>query len=206
MKLIVVPFLALLLFGLVGCKNTLIEEAVPESPKNISVFQQSMLDEINLARTNPALYAEQRLKSDKGNSTDNGSYDYLVNLTPVGSISFCNCLNESAINYAQYLSEKNVMGHNEDGTPLKRAMSEGFVGTSVGENIAAASGDSFNSTIDPKSAAVGFVRIMIIDAGVDDLGHRLTILNSKYKTVGIGFSHNSASTYVNYNVQDFGNL
>ncbi len=195
-----------LLIGIVSCKNTLDDTATIDTPIIITSFQQSMLDEINLARTNPAEYAELRLKADMNNSADNGSYLYLKNLSPLGALSFSNPLNVSASNYASFLAEKNLMGHNEDGTPLKRAIIVGFTGSSIGENIAASSGDSFNSVLNPKEAAIDFVRIMIIDEGVSDLGHRMTMLNSKYKTIGIGFKRNTASTYVNYNVQDYGNL
>lgn len=195
-----------LLIGIVSCKNTLDDSATIDTPINITSFQQYMLDEINLARTSPAGYAELRLKADMENSTDNGSYLYLKNLPSIGALSFSYPLNLSASNYASFLAEKNLMGHNEDGTPLKRAIIVGFTGSSIGENIAASSGDSFNSVLNPKEAAIEFVRVMIIDEGVVDLGHRMTMLNSKYKTVGIGFKRNTASTYVNYNVQDYGNL
>jgi hypothetical protein len=196
----------LLFFGLAGCKNTMEVESAIEFPVNISTFQQYMLDEINLARTNPAAYAELRLKDEMVNSGDNGSYIYLKSLTPVSSLSFSNVLNCSASNYALFLAQKDLMGHNENGTPLKRAIIEGFAGTSVGENIAASSAELYNATLEPRIAAIGFVRIMIIDAGVSDLGHRLTMLNSKYKIVGIGYSRIATSTFINYTVQNFGNL
>ena len=195
-----------MVFGIAGCKNSMVVESAIEFPVNISTFQQYMLDEINLARTNPATYAELRLKDEMVNSSDNGSYIYLKTLTPVGSLSFSNVLNSSATNYALFLAQKNLMGHNENGTPLKRAIFEGFAGTSVGENIAASSAELYNAMFDPRIAAIGFVRIMIIDAGVSDLGHRLTMLNSKYKSVGIGYSRIATSTFINYTVQDFGNL
>jgi uncharacterized protein YkwD len=205
MKTVSISVLVVLLVALVSCKDTLVEETSIESPLNISVFQQAVLDEINLVRTDPTAYAELRLKSDMENSSDNGSYLYLKNSTPIGALRFSNILNLSASNYALFLSERNLIGHDENGTPLKRAIFVGFEGTSVGENIAACSGDRFNSTINPQTAAISFVRIMIIDDGVEGFAHRLTMLNSKYKTIGIGFSRNTASTYINYNVQDFGN-
>ena len=82
----------------------------------------------------------------------------------------------------------------------------GFEGSSIGENIAASSGDNYNINVDSGIAAINFVRIMIVDAGVADLGHRMTMLSSRYFTIGIGYSRNPASTFVNYNVQDYGNL
>ncbi len=177
-----------------------------ENPVSVTPFQQFMLDEINIARTNPAVYAELRLKADKENSSDNGSYLFLKNLTPTGGLIFNNSLNLSASNYAVFLAQKNLMGHNEDGTPLKRAVIVGFEGSCIGENIAACSNDNFNPILNAQTAAISFVRVMIIDDGVADFGHRLIILDTKFKSIGIGFTRNTASTFINYNVQDFGNL
>lgn len=206
MKTISSLIVAAILVGLGGCNTALVEDDSIVSPKVIPSFQQFMLDEINFARTNPSEYAESRLKADSEILTDNGSYLYLKNLTPVGLIAFNNSLNVSASGYALFLSDKNLAEHNADGTPLKRAIRAGFIGTSTGENIAIASENVYNAVLNPHSAAICFVRIMIIDEGVADIGHRLIILNSKYKTVGIGFTQNSAIPMLNYVVQDFGNL
>ena len=194
-----------MLIILISCQPTLVKDAATETPQVISAFQQSLLGEINFARSNPADYADLRLKAFMLDSSDNGSYLYLKHLIPVSSLTFNNSLNISASAYANYLAENNLMGHDLNGTPLKRAITVGFTGSSIGENIAASTADSFNSLIDPDTAAIYFVELMIIDAGVTDLGHRLTILSPDYKTVGIGYSRNPISTYINYNVQDFGN-
>ena len=192
--------------SLIGCKPSLDKESDVDILQVITPFQQSMLVEINFARTNPVGYAELRLKAASGDSADNGSYLYMKNLAPLAPISFNNSLNISASNYALFLADKNLMGHDLNGTPLKRAITVGFEGSSIGENIAASSGDSFNTLVDSEIASINFVRIMIIDTGVADLGHRRTILNPAYRTVGIGYSRNPSSTFINYNVQDFGNL
>ena len=191
---------------LISCKPSLDNENAVAIPQAITSFQQNMLDEINLARTNPAGYAELRLKSVNDESADNGSYLYMRNLAPSSALSFNQTLNLSASNYALFLAEKNLMGHDLNGTPLKRAITLGFQGCSIGENIAASTGDSYDPTLDSKTAAIHFVLIMIIDNGVADLGHRLTMLNPTYSTIGIGYSKNPASTFVNYNVQDYGGL
>lgn len=204
LKIIVI--LLVLIVGLAGCNKIGEEILSAEIPVSVTSFQQFMLDEINLARTNPAGYAELRLIADKDNSSDNGSYLYLKSLSPVGKLAFNNSLNLSASNYAVFLAEKNLMGHNEDGTPLKRAMIVGFEGSCIGENIAACSNDNFNPILNARTAAISFVRVMIIDDGVADFGHRLIILNAKFKSLGIGFTRNTGSTFINYNVQDFGNL
>ena len=206
MKTIQLLILAILIIGIESCRKDLAEKTSIESTINVTVFQQYMLDEINFARVNPSEYAELRLKADNGSSSDNGSYSYLKNLTPVGSVAFNNSLNLSASDYAVFLAVKALAEHNADGTPLKRAIRAGFDGTATGENIAIASPGSFNAIVNPRSAAIEFVRVLIIDEGVSDFGHRLIMLNSKYKTVGIGYTQNSTIPLLNYVVQDFGNL
>ncbi|MCX6236816.1 MAG: CAP domain-containing protein [Bacteroidia bacterium] len=199
-------FLIIFLIGLVSCKSYVTDDSPStEIPKDITLFQQYMLDEINFARTKPAEYAESRLKAFNDHSTDNGSYQYLKNLTPVTALSFSNALNQSATKYAVFLANNNLIGHDADGTALSRAIREGYTGSLLGENIAGASDNLFNATLNPQSTAIGFVSLLIIDDGVADFGHRLIMLNSKYKIVGIGFGRNAASTYINYTVQDFGN-
>ena len=190
----------------ISCKPSLDNEIPVQVPLAITPFQQYMVDEINFARNNPAGYAELRLKSVMDESSDNGSYLYMKNLVACSALTFNHTLNLSASNYALFLAEKNLMGHDLNGTPLKRAITLGFQGSSIGENIAASTGDLYDSTLDPKCAAIHFVQIMIIDNGVADLSHRLTMLNAKYSTIGIGYSKNPSSTFVNYNVQDYGGL
>lgn len=206
MRVIPLSIIVILLFTLVNCKPSLDTRTTPEVSQEVTSFQQMMLAEINFARTDPAGYAESRLKIAVDDSLDNGSFAYMKGKTPLLPLSFNYALNLSASNYALFLAQKDLMGHNQNGTPLKRAITFGFIGSSVGENIAASSGDYYNSILDPQTAAVNFVRIMIIDAGIEDLGHRRTMLNPIYTTIGIGFSRNPASTFVNYNVQDYGNL
>ena len=206
MKTVSTLLAAAIFVGLAGCSTPLVEDIKIESSLYITAFQQYMLDEINFARVNPDEYAESRLKEDNDNSLDNGGYLFLKKMTPVGSVTFNNSLNLSASDYALFLAENNRAEHNADETPIKRAIRAGFKGTLTGENIAFASPSCYNAILNPRSAAIGFVRIIIIDEGVADVGHRLILLNSKYKTVGIGFTQNSAVPMLNYVVQDFGNL
>ncbi|MCX6229310.1 MAG: CAP domain-containing protein [Bacteroidia bacterium] len=204
MKTSINLFTALLLMVLLGCQKSLTTDALKVENQTISVYQKQMLDELNFARTNPIGYSDTRLKTAFNDGSDNGSYTYMRTFVPVGSLSFDNALNIAASTYAQFLAEKNLMGHNENGTPLKRAITVGYTGSSIGENIAASTSEAYNGIADPTLAATNFVRILIIDAGVADLGHRTTMLNKLYTKVGIGYSHNLSSTFVNYTVQDYG--
>ena len=172
-------------------------------PSGSVTFKDAMLAEINFARTKPADYANQRLKSDYDAGTDNGAYTDLTNRSAVNALSLNEKLTTSATKYAKYMADNNVFGHTQNGTPQSRAQAEGYTG-SVGENIAAGSYPSYNAAADPQGAAIVFVRLLIIDKGISGVGHRKNILNGSYLVVGIGFYRNTASRYDNYVVQDFG--
>ena len=118
-------------------------------PKDITFFDQYVLDEINFAWTKPAEYTELRLKDYVERSVDNGSYQFLKTLTPLLAILFNPSNNLSASNYASYLAKKNHLGHNEDETPLIRAIRAGYRGVYTGENTVAASEENFNPVFNP---------------------------------------------------------
>ena len=187
---------------LMSCKQTPAPEPVIPPSKVVTEFQTLMLNEVNFLRTKPAEYAELRLKEYYDRIADNGSYLVLKSLTPMNALVFNYSLNKSATEYAGLMAEKNLTAH--DSETLKRAISAGYTGTSVSENIAADIKDIYNGILNPESAAIGFVRLMIIDEGVADLGHRVILINPNYKTLGIGFGRNPSSTYINYTVQVFG--
>ena len=205
MKTLSALLFATLLLGFASCSKDTEEINSVTAPLIVTSFQKYMLDEINFARTNPTGYAELRLKEAYSSGADNGSYLYLTNLTAVGSVGFNSALNLAAQNYTAFLAEKNLAEHNADGTPLKRALRAGYTGSSTGENLVIASANNYNAIINPQIAAISFVKVMIIDEGVADLGHRIVLLNTKYRTVGIGFTQNSSTPALNYVVQDFGN-
>jgi len=185
-----------------SCDIALLDDAETEK-QCVTIFRDSMLKEINLVRTNPAVYAETRLKSVMETNTDNGSYLYLKRLTAVGAISFNDSLNKSASEYVMKL--KDSLSHCFQGTSLDRALIAGYSGTAIGENIAAATPNSFNAMLNAEGAAIEFMKILIIDEGVKYSGHRLVILNPKYKTAGVGYKRNTSGKYINYVVQIFGN-
>lgn len=195
-----------ILVGLVNCKSYKVDNVTINKMDYVIEFQQYMVREINFARTAPSEYAELRLKADKERSTDNGSYQFLKGSIPVGFLSINNSLHESASKYATLLAKRNLFGHDADGTPLSRALRNDYKGSLIGENLAAHSGDSFNAVLNPRSAAIDFVRLLIIDKGVDSFGHRYCLMHPRFTTVGIGFGQDTTGIYINYVVQDFGNL
>jgi len=103
------------------------------------------------------------------------------------------------------MAKKDVFNHTADGTPFERAKKAGYRYTAMGENIACGSEQYYNALINPEASAIEFVRLLIIDKGVKDVGHRVTLMNPIYRSVGFGFARNPSSYCINYIVQDFGN-
>lgn len=168
-----------------------------------SSFQQYTLAEINLLRTSPVEYAESRLKDNYDDGNDNGAYNDIRGNAPVEALSFNAALCRTAEKYARYLAVNNLFGHYEDGTPSQRAEREGYTG-GCGENIAAAGYSVANAETSSREAARYFVEMLVIDEGVDNLGHRKNLVNGQWHSLGIGYYRDLSSTYKNYTVQNFG--
>jgi uncharacterized protein YkwD len=168
-------------------------------------FRKHMLDEVNFVRTRPAEYAETRLLANKKISTDNGAYDYLKKIKPVKTLVLNEILNSTALEYAKFMAGKGVFSHNANGTPFERVKKAGYRYSAMAENIACGSEYHYNAMTNPESSAIEFVKMLIIDKGIKDLGHRKTMMNPVYRSVGFGFAHNQSSYCINYVVQDFGN-
>ncbi len=75
----------------------------------------------------------------------------------------------------------------------------------MAENIACGNENYYDAINHPETSAIAFVKMLIIDKGIKDLGHRLTLMNPVYKSAGFGFASNPSSYCVNYAVQEFGN-
>lgn len=182
----------LLCILLIGCKDEFLDTP-------INLFSKQILNEINFVRTHPQEYAELRLAQEN----NNGSYLYLKSLSSTVPVTLNDALNKMANHYVNIL--KDSLSHYLEGSLMLRAIDAGYDGTIVGENIAASTSDVFNAFITPEEAAIEFVRILIVDEGVEDLGHRKLILNSKYKVMGFAYKRDLSGKYKNYLVQIFGN-
>jgi uncharacterized protein YkwD len=176
-----------------------------EEQSNLKEFRSIMLDEVNFVRTNPKGYAENRLKTSMKEGEDNGSYIYLKKVNPAGRLKFNETLNSISLEYARFLANKDKFSHTAKGTPFTRAKKAGYRYIAMAENIACGNDPQLNISVNPSYAAVEFVKMLVIDKNVKDLGHRHTLLNPVYKSVGFGFGHNPKSYCINYVVQDFGN-
>jgi hypothetical protein len=188
--------LAFLIPIISGCSSPL--------SSSFTAFQQASLAELNYARTQPDAYARDRLASFKNAGTDYGAYDDLTGRSAVCALKLQSQLCTAATDYAEYLATTNTFGHDKNGTPVSRCAAAGYTTFFSGENLAGHGVAECNADANPETAAIYFVRMLIIDDGQSDLGHRKIIMYSGNKTVGIGFCHKISTTYINYCVQDFG--
>jgi uncharacterized protein YkwD len=196
--------LAFLIPIISGCSSPL--------SSSFTAFQRASLAELNYARTQPAAYARDRLASFKNAGTDYGAYDDLTGRPAVCPLKLQSQLCTAATDYAGVLATNNTFGHTvNDTTPVSRCAAAGYNTTYFsGENLAGNGVAECNADANPETAAIYFVRMLIIDEGQSDLGHRKIIMYSGSSTVGVGFCHKTPTddtnnkNYINYCVQDFG--
>ena len=201
--LIPILFMLAVSIGCSGSGDSSESSPSDPSPSDFTLFQESILDEINYIRTDPSGYAEIRLKSYNDSGTDNGAYTDIRSRNAEEPLELQGQLCSAASKYAQYLAENNVFGHYENGDPAERCEAEGYDYYS-GENIGAGSYNYYNAENDPVTAVEAFIVMWVIDMNVVGVGHRENIMSSTHKKLGAGFFRDIDSTYENYAVLDFG--
>ncbi len=163
-------------------------------------FSLKFYKELNIARTNPALYAtylEEYLDkfSEDGSliisnklgkvtllSTQEGkdafieAIEYLKNQEPIGTLKYSKQISKAAREHAQEQKKNNTYGHgsaNGEG-PLDRVSKYGYPIGYVGEVLMYAPG------IDPRQMVI----LLIVDDNVPDRGHRISIFSEDYLVAG----------------------
>ncbi|MBX7204371.1 MAG: CAP domain-containing protein [Bacteroidia bacterium] len=188
------------LASLTDCKKEK-DDNTPAPTTNLDIYRAKSLAEMNFLRSDPAGYAEARLKSYFDAGTDNGAYNDIKSRSAAGPLVLQAQLNSSAHKYAVVLFSNQGLSHYFNGTtPSSRAQAEGYASWS-GENIAYHTSSTCNIDVNPETAAIEHIRQFVIDMGVVDLGHRNNCMNSLHKSVGFGFYYGDNR---NYWVEDFG--
>ena len=145
---------------------------------NLTPSEKEILFLTNLARTNPSLFADTYLKQylDENYSTQNsytkGLYNQLKKMKSCSELTPEKSLSNMAYNHALTTGKNGEVGHGNYEQRLKKYTSNKFMATA--ENCSY----GFN---DPKMI---FFQLLIDDQ-VQSLGHRKSILNNAYQSIGI---------------------
>ncbi len=121
---------------------------------------------------------------------DCGTYGLMP---PVGPVAMEPHLRCAARVHALDMGTRDYFDHDSTGGPLgdtfdQRIHNAGYVGHTMGENIAAGY---------PSAQAV-------VDAWVESDGHCANLMSEAFADIGIGYAMVPGSTYVSYWVQDYG--
>ena len=106
-------------------------------------------------------------------------------------LTFNTKLDASAYGYARNSHDNGWEGHNSDGDPGYRITREGYTWSSWAENLAYGYTDAATEH-----------QGLLVDATVPSRGHRMNILSTSVRELGIGIYHGSLN-WVHYYVQDF---
>lgn len=170
---------------------------------SLSELENQVLLATNLARTNPAKFAEMYVEPILSNGSSefipgHEKLDYLEAITflknqkPLSALSANDALRVSALSHVKDIGPKDLTQHeSSDGLTFSQRFEK--YGTPVGamaENI------SFGS-ITGSDVLVG----LIVDVGIKTRGHRKNIFSEDFKVIGIACGEHK--TYKTMCVQDF---
>lgn len=177
-----------------------LEEKKISSPSEIpylTTLEKNVVDEYNLARTNPRQYAtilreykkyynghyidipgEIRIITNEGVFAVDEAISFLESASPCPPLSPSPGMSKAAKDHVNDIGPKSMVGHSgSDGSsPFTRMGRYGKWHKTAGENI------SFG-----KKNAREIVIQLIVDDGVSSRGHRKNIFNCNFKRIGVGF-------------------
>ncbi|MDA3862605.1 MAG: CAP domain-containing protein [Deltaproteobacteria bacterium] len=170
---VITLFIPLFLVAGLGCQPL----------KELDSNEQKVFDLFNSARTNPAQFAEDHLKTAYESGYDNGSYNDLLNSTPCSKLVLNDQLMEAAEAHSKDMASCDTLQHEScDGTTVLQRINSYYDGIAFDELIA------FGFT--GKEAAVAW----IIDVN-NSTDNRDAIMNCSNTEIGISL-HNEYWTIV----------
>lgn len=153
------------------------------------VFEMSILDEINLARSNPKAYFDNYIAPQKNKFSAayfNSCKQDMYSAGSLGRLSFQEGLYKVSKDHVNTQGPAGTRGHDRtDGRAWQTAISEYGSYYSVGENI------SYG-----KNTAQDIVIQLLVDDGVPSLGHRKNILNPVYDSAGCAYGTHKTYRYM----------
>lgn len=157
----------------------------------ITALEKQVLDELNLARTQPAQYAAL-IAQNSNSATAQEAMAELRNLRPLPALSFSQCLARAAQDHVKDIGPKGIVGH--DGSDGSNPS------TRIQRYVPQLRGYSENISFGMNTGRAVILQL-IIDENVPSRGHRKNIFDTKSQSVGI-----SCGTHAKYQimcVQDF---
>jgi hypothetical protein len=147
-----------------------------------SVLSEQVLAEMNLARTQPQVYAQYLAAESRPGSDTEEAIRFLQKARPLPPLASSIGLGQSSMLHVSTLGPTGGRGHGSGwNTPFSRMNKFGqYVGW-AGENIWYGRG-----------GARSIVCALIVDAGVSDRGHRKNIFSSNYGVAGVAHGPHAA--------------
>jgi uncharacterized protein YkwD len=160
--------------------------------------EKEVLELLNAVRTNPKKFAEMHaLPYIKENGLEKNRYaksllQDLKQTKPMGALQVADALTKVARYHAKDMGTTGSIGHEStDGTPFHiRVRTQSKAMGLIAENCAYG-----------QTSALDFVMQLLIDDGIESLGHRKNILEPKYQWIGIAIEPHK--TYRTNCVMDF---
>jgi hypothetical protein len=169
--------------------------AGPDSAVNVSYMskaEKQVVYFLNLARQNPADFAEKYISARRNTPEGEECYREMRKTSPMSVLQPSLTLSQAAQDHALDMGKNGREGHTgSDGSTLPaRIARHGKWSYTIGENCAY----GYDTA---QSIVIG----LLLDAGVPDRGHRKNILNPAFRYVGIGIRPHTE--YGTNCVQDF---
>jgi Ca2+-binding RTX toxin-like protein len=170
----------------------------------LTAVEQLILELVNRARLDPAGEAARL-----GIKLNEGLKAGTISSAPRDPLASNDALHNAADAHSQFMLDHDQFAHQGigDGTPQSRIAAAGYSSAfTLGENIA------FRGTtgpVDETAFAVAMYRDLFVDKGISGRGHRVNILNSSYREIGVGeqtgvFSQGGNNFNSTMLTQDFG--
>lgn len=153
----------------------------PGDATSASLLEQLALERINRARLLPGPEAAAG-----GITVDEGLIPpATLSTVPKQAVAMNSILRQTAVSHSRDMLNRNYFAHDEPGgaSPFDRMRRAGFSFVSAGENLA---WRGTTGTIDPVETVEMQHDDLFIDSSVPGRGHRLVMLDGRFREVGIG--------------------